>query len=55
VSFWWCLRHSRVEEDPNVDAAADDRLGPYDSEQAAQGWREQFAARNEEWDREDGG
>lgn len=55
MSFWWCLRHSRVEEDPNVDAAADDRLGPYDSAQAAEGWREQFAARNEEWDREDGG
>jgi hypothetical protein len=53
VSWWWCLKHSRPEQDPDVDAGGDQRLGPYDSEEAAKGWREQFAARNEEWDRED--
>jgi hypothetical protein len=42
-----------VEEDPNVDVPADERVGPYDSEEAALGWREQFDARNEKWDRED--
>jgi hypothetical protein len=53
MSWWWCLVHSRPEEDPNVDAPAADKLGPYETEEAAAGWREQFAARNEQWDRED--
>jgi hypothetical protein len=53
MSWWWCLVHSRPEQDPNVDAGAKDKLGPYETEEAAAGWREQFDARNEQWDRED--
>ncbi len=53
MSWWWCLKHSRPEQDPDVDSKGEDRVGPYDSEEAARGWREQFEARNEKWDRED--
>ena len=48
MSWWWCLNHSRPEQDPNVDAGAADKLGPYETEEAAAGWREQFEARNEQ-------
>ena len=53
VSWWWCLNHSRAEQDPNVDAGAADKLGPYETEEAANNWREQFAERNERWDKWD--
>lgn len=32
-SWWWCLKHSRVEED--AGCALTDRLGPYGSAQEA--------------------
>jgi hypothetical protein len=53
VSWWWCLKHSRPEQDPDVDVPADARVGPYDTEEAARGWKEQFEARYEKWERED--
>jgi hypothetical protein len=53
VSWWWCLNHSRAEQDPDVDAGAADRLGPYETEEAAKNWRQQFAERNERWDKWD--
>jgi hypothetical protein len=53
VSWWWCLNHSRPEQDPDVDAGAADRLGPYETEEAAKNWRQQFAERNEQWDKWD--
>lgn len=35
TSYWWCLKHSAVEDD--AGCAHTDRLGPYDTrEQAAQ-------------------
>jgi hypothetical protein len=53
VSWWWCLNHSRAEQDPNVDAGAADKLGPYETEEAANNWRQQFEERNEQWDKWD--
>ncbi len=53
MSWWWCLNHSRAEQDPNVDAGAADKLGPYETEEAASNWREQFEERNKQWDQWD--
>ena len=51
-SWYWCLKHGRAEE---ADAACppDDRMGPYESREAAEHWKERVEARNETWDRED--
>lgn len=51
-SWYWCLRHGRAE--PASEAcAADDRLGPYESKDAAENWQERVKARNEQWDSQD--
>lgn len=50
--WYWCLRHDRAEE-AGAACAADDRLGPYDSKDAAEHWRDKVQARNEKWDQED--
>jgi hypothetical protein len=44
MNYWWCLKHSRVESEEEIDSKGSDRVGPYPSE---------FAARNERLDRED--
>ena len=49
--WWWCLRHGRVEQDPDV--RADERLGPYESAEAAAAWRERNEARDKRWDDDD--
>lgn len=50
--WYWCLRHQRAEGDQS-SCPPDDRLGPYESEDAARHWRERVEARNEKWDKED--
>lgn len=50
-TWYWCLRHARVE--PADGCAAADRMGPYASTQEARNWRERVRARNEAWDAED--
>lgn len=50
--WYWCLRHNRAEEEATT-CAADDRLGPYESQEAATHWRDRVEARNEKWDQED--
>lgn len=50
--WYWCLRHNRAEDAAHA-CAADDRLGPYESEEAAQMWRLRLEARNDRWDEED--
>lgn len=50
--WYWCVRHGRVEEGAE-SCPADDRMGPYATEEAARNWRELVEARNEEWDAED--
>ena len=50
--FWWCRKHERVEGESST-CPPEDRLGPYESEVAAQNWKDRVEARNEEWDAED--
>lgn len=50
--WYWCLDHSEVESGPEA-CAADRRLGPFQTREAAAGWRERFESRNEAWDRSD--
>lgn len=33
MTYWWCLKHARVEDQDGCAHA--DRLGPYDTEQEA--------------------
>lgn len=50
-SWWWCLTHSRVEEQ---DACAhSERLGPYDTREQAQGALAAVAERTARLDAED--
>lgn len=50
-AWYWCLTHARVEGESGC--SNDDRMGPYESREAAEGWREKADARNEKWDKED--
>jgi hypothetical protein len=60
--WYWCLTHQQVE--PAAACRADDRMGPYDSPEAARSWKTQHEDREvvreiedeaakDEWDRED--
>lgn len=49
--WWWCLKHQRAENPPDVRDA--ERMGPYESQEAAEHWKERLDARNEEWEKED--
>jgi len=51
-SFWWCVHHQRVEDDQH-GCQAEERLGPYESEEAARHWRDRLEARDEKWAKED--
>jgi hypothetical protein len=51
TSWWWCLKHDRVEGDDGCSFT--DRLGPYPTPEAAANWKEQFAERNARWDAEE--
>ena len=53
MTYWWCLKHNRVEADDEVDSRGDDRVGPYPTRERAEGWRQEFDARNERWEQED--
>ena len=50
--WYWCLDH-HVAEAAESGCAADRRLGPYPSREAAEHWKEQVEARNEAWDAAD--
>jgi len=49
--WWWCLRHGRVEQDPDVRAS--ERLGPYESAEAAADWQARSERQNKRWDDDD--
>lgn len=51
TEYWWCLTHGRVEQ--GAVCKAQDRLGPYASEEEARAWRERRDAREESWEEED--
>jgi len=46
--FWWCLRHERVEG--RDGCANSDRLGPYESFEAAEQALETARQRTAQWD-----
>ena len=46
--WWYCLRHNRVESDP--DCAHAERLGPYPSQTAAEAAIHQAGERSARWD-----
>lgn len=49
--FYWCLTHQTVEQGDACRAA--DRLGPYESAEAARRWSERLEDREEAWEAED--
>lgn len=51
-TWYWCVKHKRAEDGAH-SCPAEDRLGPYQSKEAAQNWRAVVDARNEHWDEED--
>lgn len=52
MSFWWCQRHERVEED-GQQCGAGRVLGPYPSREAAREHTALAEARTEAWDEAD--
>jgi hypothetical protein len=50
--WWFCLTHQRVEH--GAGCPNKERMGPYDSEQAAAGALDLARQRNEAWRRQDG-
>jgi hypothetical protein len=51
-SWYWCLTHGRAEG-AESDCPPEDRMGPYESREAAEHWKDRVESRNEKWDRED--
>jgi hypothetical protein len=47
------MKHQRAESDGSTDCPPEDRMGPYESEDAAAHWKDRVESRNEKWDRED--
>ncbi len=50
--WYWCVQHRRPEAEPTA-CPPGERLGPYESREAAEHWRERVEARNDRWDEED--
>ena len=51
-SWYWCLTHSKVEGGEST-CPPDDRMGPYQSREAAENWKDTVESRNDTWDKED--
>ncbi len=52
TAWWFCLKHMRVEH--GAGCPDKDRMGPYDSENAAAHALERARERNEAWRRQNG-
>lgn len=50
-SWWFCLRHLRVEQGPGCPAT--ERMGPYNSREAAEEALETARDRNVAWQEQD--
>jgi hypothetical protein len=50
--WWWCHKHGTVEA-AAAKCGSLDRLGPYETPEAARAWRERAEMRNEQWEAED--
>lgn len=51
AEYWYCLTHQRVER--GSTCKAEDRLGPYPTEEAARHWRDHHESREERWEEQD--
>lgn len=47
--FWFCVKHHRVEHGDGMCPSVD-RLGPFPTQEAAEGALARAEERNEEWD-----
>jgi len=52
ATWYWCLKHARPESADST-CPPDDRMGPYESREAAEHWKERVESRNDSWDAED--
>jgi hypothetical protein len=51
MAYYWCLTHGRVEQ--GTACPATERMGPYDTPEAARDWRDRVESRAEAWQVED--
>lgn len=51
--WYWCLRHRRPERASTSRCPAGVRLGPYESAEDAERWRERVEARNRRWEQQE--
>lgn len=49
--YYFCLKHQAVEPEGG-QCEATQRMGPYDTAEAAANWRETVERRNDAWDDE---
>ncbi len=49
--WYWCIKDQRAEQ--GLGCRAQDRLGPYATQEEAINWRESVKRRNKRWDAED--
>lgn len=52
MRWYWCLEHNRPEPEDGK-CRADNRLGPYETQEDAIAWRERVESRNESWAEQD--
>jgi hypothetical protein len=50
--YWFCVKHHRVEQGPDLCPPID-RLGPYDTREEAEHALQKAQERNEAWDADD--
>ncbi len=51
-AWYWCLKHGRAE-DGTSPCPPEDRMGPYESRDTAEHWKDRVEARNDTWEKED--
>lgn len=51
MAYWWCLQHAQVEGD--AGCANDERMGPYETREQAEGAIGRARERTKAWDAED--
>lgn len=52
AEWYWCLEHGMAEQGRDK-CKADNRLGPYESEEAARNFRERHESREDTWEEQD--
>ena len=52
MQWFWCQTHERAEREGEA-CPQNERLGPYDSREAAENWRSRHQQREERWEEQD--